>query len=168
MERERIACSFVELDKAYYNLVNDKVRALNQMLGQPEKADRVEAVDTAHLRKIYQLSAFVTPQEEPAFFEHMPGCKSTRWYPSFMDVIPLDGGKPVGMDRVLEQYGIDLANTMAFGDGGNDIEMLRHAGIGVAMGNALEEVKLAADYVTSSVDEQGVANALRRFGVIAE
>ena len=46
--------------------------------------------------------------------------------------------------------------------------MLRHAGIGVAMGNALEEVKLAADYVTSSVDEQGVANALRRFGVIAE
>ena len=138
------------------------------MLGQPEKADRVEAVDTAHLRKIYQLSAFVTPQEEPAFFEHMPGCKSTRWYPSFMDVIPLDGGKPVGMDRVLEQYGIDLANTMAFGDGGNDIEMLRHAGIGVAMGNALEEVKLAADYVTSSVDEQGVANALRRFGVIAE
>ena len=52
---------------------------------------------------------------------------------------------------------------MAFGDGGNDISMLRHVGIGVAMGNARDEVKAAADYVTASVDEDGVAKALRKF-----
>ena len=55
---------------------------------------------------------------------------------------------------------------MAFGDGGNDISMLQHAGIGVAMGNAGDEVKKVADYVTSSVDEDGVINALRHFGVL--
>ena len=55
---------------------------------------------------------------------------------------------------------------MAFGDGGNDIGMLRHAGIGIAMGNANDEVKAAADYVTASVDEDGIYKALKHFGVI--
>ena len=55
---------------------------------------------------------------------------------------------------------------MAFGDGGNDMAMHRHAGIGVAMGNAGAEVKEAADYVTDSVDDDGVMNALRHFDVI--
>ena len=55
---------------------------------------------------------------------------------------------------------------MAFGDGGNDIAMLQHAGVGVAMGNAMDEVKKAADFVTTSVDEDGIVNALRHFGLL--
>ena len=55
---------------------------------------------------------------------------------------------------------------MAFGDGGNDIPMLRHAGIGVAMGNAQDDVKASADYVTASVDEDGIRKALQHFAVI--
>ncbi|MDR3093560.1 MAG: HAD hydrolase family protein, partial [Bacteroidales bacterium] len=54
----------------------------------------------------------------------------------------------------------------AFGDGGNDISMLRHVAIGVAMGNATDDVKAQADYVTNSVDDDGIGNALRHFGVI--
>ena len=67
---------------------------------------------------------------------------------------------------MLAHFGIPASDTMAFGDGGNDIEMLRFAGVGVAMGNAGEEVRLAADYVTDDVDHDGIQNALRRFGVI--
>ena len=52
---------------------------------------------------------------------------------------------------------------MAFGDGGNDVAMLRRAGIGVAMGNANDAVKSQADYVTTSVDEDGVLRALQHF-----
>ena len=55
---------------------------------------------------------------------------------------------------------------MAFGDGGNDIPMLKYAGIGVAMGNAREEVQAAADYVTASVDEEGIVLALETFGLL--
>ena len=55
---------------------------------------------------------------------------------------------------------------MAIGDGENDIGMISYAGIGVAMGNASDEVKNAADYVTDTVDEDGLANALRHFGLI--
>ena len=53
-----------------------------------------------------------------------------------------------------------------FGDGGNDSDMLRYAGIGVAMGNATPDVKQVADYVTATVDEDGVERALEHFGVI--
>ena len=55
---------------------------------------------------------------------------------------------------------------MAFGDGGNDMTMLRAAGTSVAMGNALDKVKAHADYVTTSVDEDGIRNALKHFGII--
>ena len=67
---------------------------------------------------------------------------------------------------MLDYFGISLEESMAFGDGGNDIPMLKHVGIGVAMGNAEDEVKQAADYVTDSVDENGIEKALWHFGVI--
>ena len=68
---------------------------------------------------------------------------------------------------MIRHYGIDLADTMAFGDGGNDIPIIQKAGIGVAMGNALDAVKESADYVTASVDEDGIAHALEHFNLIS-
>ena len=56
--------------------------------------------------------------------------------------------------------------SMAFGDGENDLSMLVHAGIGVAMGTASGEVKAQADYVTGTVDEDGIVAALQHFGLI--
>jgi hydroxymethylpyrimidine pyrophosphatase-like HAD family hydrolase len=55
---------------------------------------------------------------------------------------------------------------MSFGDGGNDITMLAHTHIGIAMGNANPEVKEIADYITDSVDENGIWNALKHFNII--
>ena len=55
---------------------------------------------------------------------------------------------------------------MTLGDSENDLSMLRFAGAGVAMGNAKEEVKQAADYVTASIDDDGIAKALKHFGII--
>ena len=66
------------------------------------------------------------------------------------------------------RLGLDISETMAFGDGGNDLSIIRRAGIGVAMGNAGPDVKAAADYVTTSVDDDGILNALVRLGVIGK
>jgi len=59
--------------------------------------------------------------------------------------------------------GLDMRQTMCFGDDLNDVSMLRNAGIGVAMDNACDEAKAAADYVTLSCDQSGVAAALEKF-----
>jgi len=55
---------------------------------------------------------------------------------------------------------------MAFGDGGNDIDMLKHAGIGIAMENARDDVKEIADFITTSVDDDGITNALKHYNVL--
>ena len=70
------------------------------------------------------------------------------------------------LERFAEHFGWTLDNCMAFGDGLNDLSMVRMAGIGVAMANAAPEVLSAANYVTLSNDEDGVAEALRHFVVV--
>jgi len=65
--------------------------------------------------------------------------------------------KEIGLLEACKAYGISLENVVAFGDDLNDIGMLKAAGIGVAVGNALPEVKAAADYVCGDCDDDGVA-----------
>lgn len=67
---------------------------------------------------------------------------------------------------MARHFGVDRADMVAFGDGGNDIPMLRGAGTGVAMGNGSDEVKAAADMVTDRIDSDGIAKALRSLGII--
>ena len=66
----------------------------------------------------------------------------------------------------MDHYMISQSETMAFGDGENDIDMIRFAGIGVAMDNGIPALQKAADYVTDDIDEDGIANALHQFGLI--
>ena len=76
------------------------------------------------------------------------------------------GGKRAGITAVLEKYGISRADTMAFGDGGNDCDMLEFVGTGVAMGNAADAAKAAADYVADDVEHDGIFKALKHFKLI--
>ncbi|MEA4853768.1 MAG: HAD family hydrolase [Christensenella sp.] len=71
--------------------------------------------------------------------------------------------KGKALERLAAYYGFDIAETMAIGDSGNDVQMLRAAGIGVAMGNAMHETLDAADYVTADVDHGGIAQAIEKF-----
>lgn len=74
-------------------------------------------------------------------------------------------GKCNGLRRVLERLDLVPAHVLAIGDHINDLEMLRFAGVGVAMGNALPEVRAAADWVTGTLAEDGVALAIERFAL---
>ena len=124
-------------------------------------------LDRARGRTIYQAVAFFTKEDELAAGERFfPGLIPLRWHPAFVDVIAPGGGKDQGMDAILDHFGFDLSQSMAFGDGENDLPMLRHAHIGVAMGNAGSYVKSQADYVTGTVDEDGILTALEHFEIL--
>ena len=116
--------------------------------------------------EILQLTPFCNVEQEKALLPTLDNCTSGRWHPSFTDITAGDADKGKGLHAMADYLGLDMGETMAFGDGGNDISIIKEAGIGVAMGNAGEEVKEIADYVTSSVDDDGVKNALLHFGVI--
>ena len=105
-------------------------------------------------------------EQEHLLLDRAPHLKTTRWHPNFLDVIPPTGGKDLGMDAILDHFGIPLENCMAFGDGENDLSMLVHAGVGVAMGTASGAVKAQADYAAPSVDEDGIVRALSHFGLL--
>ena len=74
--------------------------------------------------------------------------------------------KASGIDAVLEHLKIDPADTLAIGDSHNDIEMLAHVAVGIAMGDAPEEVRKVADELTAGVDQDGVFTAFRRHGLL--
>ena len=74
--------------------------------------------------------------------------------------------KAKGLLRLCQYYRIDRKETIAFGDSMNDYEMLQEAGLGIAMGNATDNLKTVADYVTDNIDEDGVWKACRYFHLI--
>ena len=79
------------------------------------------------------------------------------------DIVEKQASKAEGLKRLCDYYGVSMADTVAFGDSMNDYEMIQQAGIGVAMGNAEEDVKKIANYVCESNDDDGVAKTLEKY-----
>ena len=82
---------------------------------------------------------------------------------AWLDLSPVGVTKASGLARVCDELGLEFTDVLAIGDGRNDIEMLRWAGRGVAMGQAIDVVKDAADAVTADVQDDGVAQELGRY-----
>lgn len=160
------ACMVVgEKDLVMHNANEAVDRIFRQMLNvQNLKADI--PIEKVLEQRILQLTPIITPEEEQRIMPLLTGCVSSRWYPEFTDITAYGADKGNGLLAVASYTGLDVAETMAFGDGGNDISIVKQAGIGVAMGNANQTLKHAADYITDSVDENGIFNALLKMGVV--
>jgi Cof subfamily protein (haloacid dehalogenase superfamily) len=115
---------------------------------------------------IYQVELIAPDTEMSVYLEHFS--TEFHFYPwhvtaSATNVNPSANSKAVAMHHVLKRFNLDESVAAAIGDGPNDIEMIQAAQIGIAMGNACEELKLAADYVTDEVSADGAAKAIYRF-----
>ncbi|WNQ12620.1 Cof-type HAD-IIB family hydrolase [Paenibacillus aurantius] len=95
--------------------------------------------------------------EDMALFE------ITNSHPDNLEINPRGISKASGIMEVCNLLGIKMEEVIAMGDSQNDLTMIKSAGLGVAMGNAQEEVKLAADVVTVMNDEHGVARIIREY-----
>ena len=82
------------------------------------------------------------------------------------DVLPVFLSKAYGLQKLAEHWGISLEETAAVGDSMNDYEMVREAGVGIAMGNAVSKLKEAADYVTADIGEDGLEKAFEYLGLL--
>lgn len=131
-----------------------------------ENLCQAKPLDVVLSQRILQLTPFFPAAYERDLMLRIPSCTSGRWHPGFTDITAKGADKGEGIQALAAHFGLDPQYTMAFGDGGNDSSMMKAAGIGVAMGNALESLKQEADYTTTSVDDDGVLNALRHFRLV--
>ncbi|NSW91664.1 MAG: HAD family phosphatase [Firmicutes bacterium] len=83
--------------------------------------------------------------------------------PYFLEFVDKNASKAKAMEKIGEYFGIDRSEMIAVGDGFNDLSMIEYAGLGVAMGNASNEIKERADYVTLTNDENGLAHVIYKF-----
>lgn len=106
-------------------------------------------------------------EKEQAFLEvrEIPGTEPTGALENNIEVNAYGVNKGIGLLKLGELLGITREEIMACGDGMNDLEMLREVGFGVAMENAVQPVKDAADYVTDSNENDGVAKAIVKFAL---
>lgn len=106
--------------------------------------------------EIFQVLMGGREEEYPAILKDVPHARIAAWWDRAVDIIPANGGKGIAVEKVLEFYGIDKADSMAFGDGNNDIEMFGAVGTGVAMANASDRLKAVAADTCRDVKEDGV------------
>ena len=119
-------------------------------------------IDDMRNNEAYQLIAIMPPTVDGEVAALLPHCRLPRWHQAFTDIVATGNSKAAGMEAICRHFGIKQEETLAFGDGGNDIEMLLWAGIGVAMDNAADEVKAKADIVTTDVDNEGIETAINK------
>ena len=164
-EQHRIIYAFISNDRiAVSGITPEMQAALN-----PITTDYV--VDKQHYRQheVYQMLAFYDASQDAQIQASGvlgEDLKVLRWHEYSVDVLEDAGSKARGIDTIARHLGYTADNVMAFGDGINDSEMIAHVGLGVAMGNALPELKQMAQYVTSDIEDDGILNALIALKII--
>lgn len=158
---KKIPIVLVEEDQLYINFANDYVK-----IAQNAIASDIPLIKPYKGKTIYQITAFSNNEETNFIMKQLNNCKMTRWNPYGIDIISNIGGKAFGIEKILEYHGLTKDTIMAFGDGENDMDMLKEAHIGVAMANAEDMVKEVADYVTDTSQNDGIYKALKHFNII--
>ncbi len=135
---------------AYVGIPCPKVRPIDEMQEIPQK-----------------ICVYLSPEDEEKWLKPvMKNSTAARNSAHLIDIIPDGIGKDLGIREISEYFGLSREETMAFGDGENDIPMLKEAGLSVAMSIASERVREKADYITGSSEEAGITSALEHFGLI--
>ncbi len=130
------------------------------------KVEIADDFDAFSKEEIYQIMLGCRKEDHPRLLQNVRGAKITYWWDRAVDIIPTDSGKGAGIAKILAHYRMDPSEALAFGDGNNDIEMLQAVGTGVAMENASDSVKDAADDVCGHVANDGIYHYCLSHGFI--
>ena len=118
----------------------------------------------------YMINLFWDKYEKERIDNLFKEASKYSFYSAFneygIDVIPLNYNKSIGIEALINYLGIKKEEVIAIGDGHNDAEMIKYAGLGIAMGNAIDKCKKVADYITTDIDDNGIYNAFKYAGII--
>ena len=156
-----------------YGLVGSQAAKLSrrtEMISQaidPIYPDLEVDPDFYQKEDIYQMWTFEEQGDDLVLPDTLASTlRMVRWHEHSSDVVPISGSKAAGVAKVVDQLGLKPENVMVFGDGLNDLELFDYAGISVAMGVSHEKIKEKADYITKTLEEDGIFDALEGFGMV--
>jgi Cof subfamily protein (haloacid dehalogenase superfamily) len=134
-------------------IVESSPLVTSTLLGENEKPSKIMLItgDDEQTKLLTIIANLIKPLSNATFSK-----------PDYLEIIPMGVNKAKALAYVAQTLGIELSHAAAVGDGLNDLEMLKEVGLGIAMGNAAEAVKSAAEWVTGTNDEEGVAQAVQR------
>ena len=112
--------------------------------------------DAVAQEKVYQIMSGGRKEEYDDLLRGVSGAKIAAWWHRAVDIIPAAGGKGRGVGKILEYFGLDRSQAMAFGDGNNDIEMMQAVDHAIAMGNASDTLKALSSDVCGDVADDGI------------
>lgn len=150
----------MEKDAMYVSHVTPLLKKIQAEIGTavPPVDPHIERGLTTPVYQMVPYSNDLTPEFLAA---RLPQCGITRWHSGgAFDITPKGGSKQLGIQKIMDHYGYLREEIAAIGDGYNDIPMIRYAGVGIAMGNGNEQIKAAADFITDSIDDDGLLHAV--------
>lgn len=165
VEKREIGLAYVGLDDVKKNNHHRRKQMVEAMDSVNFEAPEYD-VNFQKENDIYQGLAFYDASHEGVFDNEFSKFRFIRWHPQSVDIVPKNGSKSATLRNLAARVGIEGENIITFGDGENDREMLREAGIGVAMGNALPHIQQEAKIVTDTNDNDGIWKALKELKVI--
>ena len=156
-----------------YGLVGSQAAKLSrrtEMISQaidPIYPDLEVDPDFYQKEDIYQMWTFEDQGDDLTLPESLASTlRMVRWHEHSSDVVSISGSKAAGVAKVVDQLGLKPEIVMVFGDGLNDFELFDYAGISVAMGISHDKIKEKADYITKTLEEDGIFDALEGFGMV--
>ncbi|WP_144550963.1 Cof-type HAD-IIB family hydrolase [Bacillus mycoides] len=139
------------------------MKALKETLYLQQYPEKMKSLS----EEVYCVCLYADETEARKFLERFPALKFERFHGYVMNVLEdTEVSKLTAIKKALNYLNICKSEAIAFGDGGNDVDMLEYVGLGIAMGNGGERLKQKADFVTKKASEGGIAYALKEFGVI--
>lgn len=157
---------FTMFDKIYFWGENEEMDGFRERTSRPKLIRNFDEMEEAneHMAKI----VFCHPDADVAFYSldllkkhpRADEFEFIRSETTLFEILPKGVGKGNALLKIADMLGIDRSRTVAIGDYDNDISMIKAAGVGIAVGNALPEVKAVADYVTVSNEEHAIARII--------
>jgi len=148
-------------------VINSQFTELSQKFSDVFHLEYPKVHHNFHLENdIYQMVMFYIEDDYEKFAKIFPTLSFNYSNKYGLDVNEKGGMKELGVEAIIRELGIDIKDTMAVGDGRNDISMIEYVNIGVAMGNACEPLKQVADLITDSVDKDGIYKLFKKLKMI--
>jgi len=165
---EKYNVDLLSYDKETVITNNDK----NKFVQIEAEINKIPLIEVKNMQEYitYPVNKFIFLEEgdylekiEPEVAKDLPAFSVYRSAPFFLEIMPYGIDKANSMEILAKKLGISMTETIACGDGYNDLGLIKAAGLGVAMGNAIKEVLSIADYITESNNNEGIAHVVEKF-----